>query len=125
MKHCGVSYETAVFRTHNVGGLIDAGQRDRLLAAKRETGVRTLCDRIHFNEFLAFPLPGNKRDTVPDAFEADVIQAYAARAIGEGRLAELLRLPTAAALERVREAGLEAPERDELTDEEFEALLEG
>lgn len=124
MQRFGVSYDTAAYRLHNVGGIINAGDRDRLLAAKREQGVRTLCERIHFNEFLAFPLPGNKRETVPEAFETDVIQAFSAHAIDEERLAELLRLPRSAALERVHETGIELSQEPGMSDEEFEALLD-
>ena len=119
MQRYGISYETAVFRTHN-SGVINAGQRDRLLDAKRSSGVRAFCDQIHFNEFLSFPPAGG----LPGPFEADVVQAYRAGGIGDDRLAELLRLPRLEALERVREAGVEAV-GDELPADEFEALLGG
>jgi Zn-dependent peptidase ImmA (M78 family) len=56
MQHFGVSFETAVFRLHNMGA-INAGIRDELLAAKAKHGVGQLCRDIHFNETTSFPLP--------------------------------------------------------------------
>lgn len=123
MQHFGVSYETAVYRMHNIGGIINAGDRDRLLAAKRKVGVRALAEQIGFYEYREFPLPQSRRNTVPDEFERDVYRAYAAGTLTDQRLAELLRLPTKEALKLVREAGAEPPADSGMSDDEFEALL--
>jgi Zn-dependent peptidase ImmA (M78 family) len=121
MQRFGVSYEVAVYRLHN-SGRINAGQRDALIAAKRQIGVRALCEAIRFNEFIDYPLPATP---LPAAFESDVLQAYAARAMSDERLAELLRVEDAdRARAFARAAGAELDE-NELSDEEFEALLGG
>lgn len=122
MQDFGVSYEVAVFRLHNANR-INAGARDALLDAKRQIGVRQICDAIGFNEYLEYPLP----NALPAAFESDVLRAYAAQAITAERLAELLRAPSIqAAVEQARDAGVgEDAGGDELSDEEFEALLGG
>ena len=120
MQHFGVSYEVSVYRLRNAGR-INAGELDGLLQAKRKVGVRVLCNAIRFNEFIDYPLPAN---SLPVSFESDVLRAYAARAISDVRLAELLRLAgPEQALERVRAAGIE-PQDDELSEDEFEALLD-
>jgi Zn-dependent peptidase ImmA (M78 family) len=121
MQQFGVSFEVSVFRLHNAGR-INAGERDRLFQAKRQVAVRALCDAISFNEFIDYPLPAN---LLPVSFESDVFRAYAARAISDVRLAELLRTADAEhALERFRAAGIELEDQD-LSDDEFEALLGG
>lgn len=121
MQRFGVSYEVAVFRLHN-SGRINASQRDTLQAAKRRIGVRALCDAVRFNEFIDYPLPTS---SLPPSFESDVLTAYAAGAIADRRLADLMRVAdTEHARERARAAGVE-PDDGELSDDEFEALLEG
>jgi Zn-dependent peptidase ImmA (M78 family) len=122
MQHFGVSYEVAVFRLHNANR-INAGTRDALLEAKRQIGVRQICEAIGFNEFLEYPLP----NALPAAFESDVLRAFAARAITVERLTELLRAPSVeVAVAHARNAGISPDvESAELTDEEFETLLGG
>lgn len=121
MQRFGVSYDGTVYRLHNAGR-INAGQRDALVDAKRQLGVRAICDSVGFNEFVEYPLP----NVLPAAFESDVLRAYAAGAIDDERLAELLRVPTVeAAVAHARAAGVESNADDELSDEEFEALLGG
>ncbi len=121
MQRFGISFETAVFRLHNMN-VLNAGMRDELLDAKANLGVGRLCREIHFNETTSFPLP---ESPLPASFEADVLQAYAVHALDDQRLAELLRLGSAEdARQRALEAGAE-PEPQEVSHEELEALLDG
>lgn len=121
MQRFGVSFEVTVYRLHNAGR-INAGQRDSLIEAKRQLGVRGICDSVGFNEYVEYPLP----NALPAAFESDVLRAYAAGAIDAVRLAELLRAPNVeAAVAHARGAGVEGAVDDELSDEELEALLGG
>jgi hypothetical protein len=61
---------------------------------------------------------------LPDAFETDVLQAYAVRALTDERLSDLLRLETTdAARLRALEAGVDPPP-DEVTAEELQELLD-
>jgi hypothetical protein len=109
-----------VYRSNNCG-LINAGTRDALIQAKKQHGARWFCEQIHFNESLSFPAPTSG---LPEAFETDVVQAYAAGGIADERLAALLRLSSDDALRRVRDAGVETAV-GELSEEEFEELLGG
>ena len=119
MQRFGVSYEVTVYRLHNAGRT-NAGQRDALLEAKRQLGVRGICEGVGFNEYLEYPLP----NALPAAFESDVLRAYSAGAISAERMAELLRVPSVEqAVADARAAGV-VDNEGELSDAEFEALLE-
>lgn len=120
MQRFGVSYEVTVYRLHNAGR-INAGQRDALIEAKRQVGVRGICESVGFNEYLDYPLP----NALPAAFESDVLRAYGSGAISAERMAELLRTPSVEqAIAHARAAGV-VDDEGELSDAEFEALLEG
>jgi Zn-dependent peptidase ImmA (M78 family) len=122
MQRYGLSYDAVCYRLRNARR-ITLGELDALRAAKERVGVRALCESVGFNEFIDFPLPA----PLPPAFESDVLRAYAARAITDERLAELLRVPAVEqALAHARAAGVDVEhDSGELSDEEFEALLGG
>lgn len=121
MQRYGLSYEAVCYRLRNTRR-ISVGELDALLRAKEGLSVRALCESVGFNEFIDFPLPS----LLPPAFESDVLRAYAAGAISDERLAELLRLPTVEqALAHARAAGVAERDGGELSDDEFEALLAG
>lgn len=114
----GISYQAMVYRIHNSGCIL-AGDRDRLLAATRGRYVQ-LAREIGFNEQLAFPLPSD----LPQDYELTAMQVFVDDGINEERLADLLKTSVPEALARVAQAGLEPSRPSELSDEEFEELLE-
>jgi Zn-dependent peptidase ImmA (M78 family) len=117
MRRYGLSYQALAYRLRNTG--IVTQKALEALLTEGEGQIKRLMKSQGFDEDSIFLAPTG----VPEVLSREAMRLFKERVISEARLAELLQMTLAQALEAVQDAGMERSAEPDLDEEAVKELL--